>query len=214
MGEYGASGGYWISSQASAIIAEPGTLTGSIGVYGGKLAVGQALARYGVDVRQTKVGSPLAGAYSIGSEFTPEQRAAFSHSIDLVYDGFIQRVAAGRKLQPDRVRQIAKGRVWTGAQALDLGLVDQLGGFYDAVDKAKALAGIKGEVRLKEIGSARSFWGSLGRAMSGTSSSMRTLVGLGGLLGDPRSQELMNQIHQAQLRTDGAMLLAPMPSWR
>ena len=215
MGEYGASGGYWISSQASAIVAEPTTLTGSIGVYGGKLAVGQALARFGVDVRQTKVGSPLAGAYSIGSEFTPEQRAAFSHSIDLVYDGFIQRVATGRKLAPDRVRQIAKGRVWTGAQARDLGLVDQIGGFYDAVDKAKALAGIKGEARLKQIGSTPSFWGSVGRALSGTSSSLKTLVSVGGLLGDPRSQEMMEQLRQAQARTSGgAMLLAPMPSWR
>ena len=214
MGEYGASGGYWISSQASAIVAEPTTLTGSIGVYGGKLALGQAFSHFGVDLRQTKVGSPLTGAYSIGAEFTPAQRAAFAHSIDLVYDGFIQRVASGRRLAPDRVRQIAKGRVWTGEQAQSLGLVDKLGGFYDAVDLAKSLAGIKGEVHLKRIGATRSVWGSFGRALSGSSTAMRTMVGLGALLSDPRSQEMMSQLRQAQLHTEGANLLAPMPSWR
>ncbi len=214
MGEYGASGGYWISSQASAIVAEPSTLTGSIGVYGGKLAMGQTFAHFGVDLRQTKVGGPFAGAYALGPEFTPAQKTAFAHSIDVVYDGFIQRVSSGRRLQPDRVREIAKGRVWTGEQARALGLVDQLGGFYDAVDKAKALAGIKGEARLKRIGGARSFWGAFGHAMNGTSSAFKTLASVGWMLGDPRTQEMMSQMKQAQARAGGANLLAPMPTWR
>ena len=215
MGEYGASGGYWISSEASAIVAEPSTLTGSIGVYGGKLALGQTFAHFGVDLRQLTVGGADAGAYSLGSEFTPQQRAAFAHSIDLVYDGFIQRVSTGRRLPQGRVREIAKGRVWTGAQARSLGLVDQLGGFYDAVEKAKALAGLKGEVRLKRMTSSMSPFGALGRAMGAdASSAFHGLVSLGRLTSEPHVQGVLDQVGQAQLREQGANLLAPLPSWR
>ena len=215
MGEYGASGGYWISSQASAIVAEPTTLTGSIGVYGGKLALGQTFSHFGVDLRQMSVGGPYAGAYALGPEFTAAQRAAFARSIDLVYAGFIDRVATGRKLSPDQVRQIAKGRVWTGAQARALGLVDQLGGFYDAVDKAKALAGVKGEVRLKRMGVQRSAWDVFGRALGADSASIRTFFAAVGLFSDPHVQGLVREVGDAKLRADGANLLAPLPfSWR
>ena len=156
MGSYGASGGYWISSEASAIVAEPGTLTGSIGVFGGKLVVGPALAKFGVDMRQVSVGGDYAGSGGSGEDFTPRQQQAFAAAIDKVYDGFIDRVATGRHLTPARVREIARGRVWTGAQAKDLGLVDEVGGFYEAVNKAKSLSGITGDVRLKVIGAPKS----------------------------------------------------------
>jgi protease-4 len=217
MGEYGASGGYWISSQASAIVAEPSTLTGSIGVYGGKLALGQTFSHFGVDLRQLTVGGPYAGAYSLGSEFSPQQRAAFAHSVDQVYDGFIQRVSTGRKLPAQRVREIAKGRVWTGAQARALGLVDQLGGFYDAVDKAKALAGLKGEVRLKRMTAPLSPFGALGRMLGADADAdtrIQSLASLGQLMSEPHVQGVMDQVAQARLREQGANLLAPLPSWR
>jgi protease-4 len=214
MGEYGASGGYWISSQASAIVAEPTTLTGSIGVYGGKLALGQTFAHFGVDLHQLTVGGPFAGAYSTGEEFTPEQRAQFSHSIDQVYDGFVQRVSSGRKLPVDRVRDIAKGRVWTGAQARGLGLVDQIGGFYDAVDKAKALAGLKGPVGLKNMTGPRTPFQAFVRALSGTSASLKSLTAAVQILSDPRAQEAAAQLSRARLMAEGADVLAPLPSWR
>jgi protease-4 len=214
MGEYGASGGYWISSEASAIVAEPTTLTGSIGVYGGKLVFGQTLAKFGVDLRGTSVGGPFSDAYSIGKEFTPEQRAAFSHSIDLVYDGFIQRVATGRKMAPDRVRQIARGRVWTGAQAKALGLVDELGGFYQAVAKAKQLAGIKGEVRLKRMSKPMSPLEAFGHAVGADAARLHALVRVGELLSEPHVQEALDQVDEARLRAEGADVLAPLPSWR
>ena len=215
MGEYGASGGYWISSEASAILAEPTTLTGSIGVYGGKLAIGPTLGRYGVDMRQLKVGGPYAGAYAVGPEFTPQQKAAFSHSIDLVYDGFIQRVADGRRMSPDKVRQIARGRVWTGEEAFGLGLVDQLGGFYDAVDKAKALAGLKGGVRLKRMGQSKSAFEALTRVFSADAASLGNLARLGRVLSDPKVEGVMDQIDAARLHAEGAGdVLAPMPGWR
>jgi protease-4 len=213
MGEYGASGGYWISSGASAIVAEPTTLTGSIGVYGGKLALGQTLARYGVDVRQTQVGGAYASADSMGQGFTPDQRAAFANSIDAVYDGFIQRVAVGRKLTPDRVREIAKGRVWTGAQARSLGLVDGVGGFYEAVAKAKALAGITGDVRLKTFESGGSALGALGQALGASGESAHALVTVAALLSSRPVERATSQLRRAEMIAAGADVLAPTPDF-
>ncbi|HEY9216513.1 MAG TPA: S49 family peptidase, partial [Phenylobacterium sp.] len=114
MGTYAASGGYWIASDASAIVAQPTTLTGSIGVFGGKLAFGPALAKFGVDVRGTSVGGHYADAYGVGQSFAPDDEAAFSRWMDQIYEGFVARVARGRKLPVERVREIARGRVWTG----------------------------------------------------------------------------------------------------
>jgi len=209
MGTYGASGGYWVSSQASAIVAEPSTLTGSIGVFGGKFAVGEALGRFGVDVRHLSVGGPYASSFGVGDEFTPDQRAAFAHWMDRIYDNFVQRVAAGRRLPVERVREIAKGHVWTGAQARELGLVDQLGGFYDAVDKAKQLAGVSGEARLKRMSPSNSPFEALQKMLGVSASSARTLAAAAWLFGDPKAQRMMDELAQARLRDQGAMVLSP-----
>jgi protease-4 len=211
MGTYGASGGYWIASEASAIVAEPTTLTGSIGVFGGKFAIGPALARFGVDVRQIGVGSPGAGAYGMSQEFTPAQHAVISRWMDTIYANFVQRVATGRKLSPERVHEIARGHVWTGAQAKQLGLVDELGGFYDAVDKAKQLAGIKGDARLKRMTPNASTFEALEKILGVSASSARTLAAAAWVFGDPRAKGLMDEMAQARLRSQGAMVLAPTP---
>ena len=211
MGTYGASGGYWVSSGASAIVAEPTTLTGSIGVYGGKFVLGDALSRFGVDMRQLSVGGDYAAAEGSAQEFTPKQRAQFSAAIDRVYDGFITRVSVGRHLPVDRVRQIARGRVWTGAQALQLGLVDEVGGFYQAVDRAKALSGLSGQtVRLKTVSAHHSPFEAFERAMGVSSTSLRTLMATAQLLSDPKAQSLLDEIGQARLRSQGANLLEPV----
>lgn len=213
MGTYAASGGYWISSGASAIVAEPTTLTGSIGVFGGKFALGEALSRFGVDVKQVHVGGDYSGAFGTGQEFTPDQRARFSAWMDRIYAGFVHRVAEGRKLPEERVREIAKGRVWTGVQAKQLGLVDELGGFYEAVDKAKSLAGIKGEVKLKKIGGSNSPFEALEKVLGVSETSMRTLAASAWLLGDPRSQSILDEMAKARLRStpSGASVLADTP---
>ena len=177
---YAASGGYWISSAASEIVADPSTLTGSIGVYGGKFAVGEALARFGVDLRGLKVGGDYADAFDPSAEFTPAQKARFEGWMDQIYNGFVGRVAQGRNLPVERVREIAKGRVWTGEQAKSLGLVDHLGGFYEAVDRAKILAKIDGEVKLKRFGGPQSPFEFLGRSLGMTAASVRTLEHRGG----------------------------------
>jgi protease-4 len=213
MGTYAASGGYWISSGASAIVAEPTTLTGSIGVFGGKFALGDALARFGVDTRQVHVGGDYSGAFGTGQEFTPDQRARFAGWMDRIYAGFVHRVAEGRKLPEERVREIAKGRVWTGVQAKQLGLVDELGGFYEAVDKAKSLAGIKGEVKLKKVGGSNSPFEALEKVLGVSETSVRTLAASAWLLGDPRSQSILDEMAKARLRStpSGASVLADTP---
>ncbi|MFN3511482.1 MAG: signal peptide peptidase SppA [Phenylobacterium sp.] len=209
MGTYAASGGYWVASEASAIVAHPTTLTGSIGVFGGKLALGPALARFGIDVRETAVGGEYAGAFGLGEEFTPAQKAAFAGWMNRIYDNFIERVAKGRKLPPERVREIAKGRVWTGAQAREIGLVDEVGGFYAAVDKAKALAGVTGDVRLRRMTPQVSPFQALESALGVSATSVRTLAAAAWLMGDPRAQAVMDEIADARLRASGATVLAP-----
>lgn len=212
MGSYGASGGYWIASEASAIVAQPTTLTGSIGVFGGKFAVGPALARFGVDMRQTGVGGDYAGAFGLGQPFTPAQSIAFAGWMDHIYDNFIARVANGRNLPEARVRQIAKGRVWTGAQAKTLGLVDEVGGFYQAVDRAKALAGLTGDVQLRRMTPSEGALEALQRALGVSASSARTLGAAAWIFGDPRAQSILDQLAEARLRGQGSgMVLAPTP---
>ena len=212
MGTYGASGGYWIASEASAIVAEPTTLTGSIGVFGGKLVVGPALARFGVNLRQLSVGGQYAGADDASAPFTPTQRAAFAASVDHVYDGFISRVSQGRRIPADRVREIARGRVWTGAQAKPLGLIDQVGGFYDAVDRAKALAGLSGQdVRLKPVTAKHSPLEAIRRAFGVTESSLHTLAEVGEVLSDPHARDLIDAVADDRRRASGDLVLAPVP---
>lgn len=211
MGVYAASGGYWISADADRIVAQPTTLTGSIGVYGGKFAVGEAAAKFGVDMRQLSVGGPYADVNATGHPFTAQQRAMYAAQIDQTYGRFINRVAEGRRMDPAKVRELAKGRVWTGAEALQLGLVDKLGGFDEAVQEAKALADIKGEVRLKMLPPKLSLFEALQQAMGVNAASARTLAAASVLLGDERAQALVNELVEARLRARGPAVLAPRP---
>ena len=213
MGTYAASGGYWISSQANSIVAQPSTLTGSIGVYGGKFAIGDALARFGVDSRDLHVGGDYSRAFASSDGFTPDQRAKFAGWMDRIYAGFITRVAEGRKLPPERVRELAKGRVWTGEQAKQLGLVDQLGGFYDAVDKAKALAKLEGDVRLKRMDGGKSPFEAFEQLLGVSETSARSLAAAAWVMGDPRSQAILDEMAKARLRSapGGASVLADTP---
>jgi protease-4 len=209
MGDYGASGGYWVSSQATEIVAEPSTLTGSIGVFGGKFAIGPALAKFGVDVRGLKVGGDYADAFGAGAPMTPTQRAAFSAWMDRIYNGFVARVAEGRKMTTQQVDAIAKGHVWTGAQAKGLGLVDSLGGFPQAIERAKALAHITGQARLKSFTAAPNPFAALARLFGASADSARLMTAASELAHDPEAQAVLQSLHYARLRQQGATVLAP-----
>ena len=141
MGSVAASGGYWISADADKIVAEPATLTGSIGVFSGKFVVSKGLADIGITVDRTASG-PFAGMDSPFTQFTPEQNQKINAGIDTIYDGFIGIVANGRKIPAGTVAGSAKGRVWSGQQAKQLGLVDNLGGLEDAIKVAHDVASI------------------------------------------------------------------------
>jgi protease-4 len=213
MGDYAASGGYWISSEASWIVAQPTTLTGSIGVYGGKFVLADALGRFGIDMRHLSVGGEYADAFSPSEEFTPAQRAAFAAQIDRTYEEFIARVSTGRRLPPARVREIARGRVWTGAQAHGIGLVDQLGGLEEAIAKAKALANISAgtEVRFKRYPEPSSPFEALSKAFGVSSEAARVLIGIGGVMNDPQAEATVRRIETDRARASGASVLAEQP---
>ena len=139
MGSVAASGGYFISAYANRIVAQPGTITGSIGVLTGKVSFGKSLGLIGVSGEQVGVGknalfdSPL-------EPFTPAQLANLNAQADAIYADFKKKVATGRNLPIATVDEIAKGRVWSGADAKAHGLVDQLGGVWDAGETARTLA--------------------------------------------------------------------------
>ncbi|OBF86056.1 signal peptide peptidase SppA [Mycobacterium sp. 852002-51163_SCH5372311] len=138
MGSVAASGGYYISMAADAIVANPGTITGSIGVLAGKLVVRDLKDRLGVGSDTVRTNSN-ADAWSIDAPFTPEQQAQLVAEADLCYSDFVERVAEGRNMSVEAVEAVARGRVWTGADAHERGLVDELGGLRAAVRRAKAL---------------------------------------------------------------------------
>lgn len=140
MSGFAASGGYWISTPADAIIAEPGTITGSIGVLGGKFNVGPAAAKAYLNTGAIAYGAN-ADMFDSFDDFTAAQAAIFQNQLlGDTYQYFLKIVANGRKLTVADVSQIAQGRVWTGEQALPLKLVDSLGTFDDALSKVKELA--------------------------------------------------------------------------
>jgi protease IV len=141
MGAVAASGGYYVSMCADTIVANPSTITGSIGVITGKLVVRDLKDRLGVGSDTVRTNAN-ADAWSADELFTPEQQAHREAEADLLYADFVQRVAEGRKLTVEAVDVVARGRVWTGADALERGLVDELGGFRTAVRRAKVLAGL------------------------------------------------------------------------
>ncbi|MBV9542193.1 MAG: signal peptide peptidase SppA, partial [Alphaproteobacteria bacterium] len=141
MGGLAASGGYYISLSANRIVAQPGTITGSIGVLTGKVSINRSLALIGVGTDTVGVGRN-ALFNSEFQPFTPDQLAAVNHEADMIYADFTAKVAAGRHLPLTVVQRIAKGRVWSGADAQRVRLVDELGGFWTAVDATRKLAGI------------------------------------------------------------------------
>jgi protease IV len=198
MGAYAASGGYYVSAGADSIIAMPSTITGSIGVFGGKFVINEALNRYaGANISEIAVGGPYASTYSPATRFSNEQRAAFTAALERVYQDFTGKVATGRKMPLARVQEIAKGRVWTGNQAKDLGLVDQIGGLRTAIGKAKALAGIEARdsVTIKSYPEMSDPLTALGQSLGASAESARTTARaaavIGAVLGDERVSQLL-----------------------
>ena len=181
LSDIAASGGYYIAAAADRIVAAPGTLTGSIGVVGGKVAVGDALGKVGVHTDVVSKGNN-AGWLSMQEPFTPGEREAFLGTMKEVYRLFTSKVATGRKLDAAEVEKLAGGRVFTGRQAKQNGLVDRLGTLEDAIDEAKKLAGIDAgdEVDRQLLPEPRGLFDDLLGTVAGGGDPVARVAALGG----------------------------------
>lgn len=157
MGGVAASGGYYIASACDAIVANPGTLTGSIGVIMEMGNVEGLLQKLGVQPEVIKAGT-YKDMGSVVRPMTDAERGLFQEMIDSVHTQFITAVAAGRGMNKDQVRALADGRIFSGEQAKVAGLVDQLGGFEEAVTLAAERGGVEGEPRVTHARSSREPW--------------------------------------------------------
>lgn len=144
MGSIAASGGYYVASGCDEIWADPSTLTGSIGVWYGKVDFEPLATHFGV-VTEEISRSEHANAESLWRPFDADERALLAEAVRHWYRTFLRRVAAGRDMSMTEVHAIAEGRVWTGDRALELGLVDHLGGFQSALERARILGGLPGD---------------------------------------------------------------------
>jgi len=159
MGDVAASGGYYLAMGGDAIVAEPGTITGSIGVFGGKISLRGLYDKLGLN-KEILTRGKNAALFSSYRPWTDEERQSFRRIMTSFYDEFVQKAASGRGKTYDEIHAVAQGRVWTGAEALRVGLVDQLGGLEVAVSLAKERAkiGKDQEVALVVLPERKSFF--------------------------------------------------------
>ncbi len=148
MGDVAASGGYFISAPADVIVAQPGTLTGSIGVIMGKPVLREMFGRAGVNSEVIASGEN-ATMFSLSRPFTEDEWERINVWLDAIYADFTRKVADGRRLPIDRVDELARGRVWTGADAVANGLADEAGGLRDAVEIARRRAGLPADAPVR-----------------------------------------------------------------
>lgn len=151
MGDMAASGGYWLAAVSDKIYANPATLTGSIGVYIPYTNLEELYKKIGLHQEKIKSGV-YKDILSPERTMTAKERELIQVMVDDLYEQFVAVVAEGRHMDPAKVRSLADGRVYTGHQAKDLGLVDEYGNLYDAIDGAAALAGFKGKPEIVEYG--------------------------------------------------------------
>ena len=150
MSDLGASGGYFIAMAADTIVAQPATLTGSIGVVGGKITTGGTYEKVGVTIEPVSSGR-FAGMYSPVTPFSDDERAKMQEHIDAIYEQFLTKAAEGRGTTRDAIHKVAQGRVWTGRQAKERGLVDELGGLGRAIALAKERVGIDADAEVELV---------------------------------------------------------------
>jgi len=162
MSDVAASGGYFVAMPADRIVAQPGTITGSIGVFSGKMLTGGLWDKLGVTWDEVHIGTN-ATMWTGLSDYTPSQRANLDGTLDRIYQDFTSKVAVARKLPKERVEEIARGRIWSGEDALARGLVDALGGYPEALRQVRSALGLPADapIHLEQFPPARGLLGSL-----------------------------------------------------
>jgi protease-4 len=211
MGSLAASGGYYVSAGADAIIANKGTITGSIGIFGGKFAIDGTFNKIGVTFDTITVGGDFANAYGV-APFNQAQEAEVRAGLKRGYDRFVGLVGEGRGMTYDEVHAIARGRVWSGAEAQKIGLVDEIGGFMTALTKAQELAGMDTAQmpmlayypqRLTGFEALESLFGV-------SAETARAAAVLSAVVGDERTQALIEELAIADAVNSGeAMAMGP-----
>jgi protease IV len=211
MGDVAASGGYYISMAADVIVAQPGTITGSIGVFSGKPVLSGLYGKAGISTDSVELGSHAA-MFSTSKPFSDDEWAIVNAWLDHIYADFTGKVAAGRGLSAERVHELARGRVWTGADARERNLVDEIGGIEDAADVARSRAGLpttaplvhyprlgpldrlrpaansedrRAAASARLLGGADLGWADLGSVNLGRAGTALAARALGGALADP-----------------------------
>jgi protease-4 len=195
MSDVAASGGYYIAMPAHAIVAEPSTLTGSIGVVLTKFDIDGTLKPLGLNMEGVSRGK-YANMYSPVRPFSPEERARMAENMQATYDTFVEKAAQGRNTTPEKIDAIGQGRVWTGRQAKDIGLVDELGGLDRAIALAKQRAKIAqdADVEIVVYPPKRSFY-DIVRNPFGGESGATTLASLLGFTNPRVIQALAAPLH-------------------
>jgi protease-4 len=211
MSDTAASGGYYISMAARKIYAEPGTLTGSIGVVGGKLAIGGTFNKIGITTEVISRGAH-SGILSTERPFTDSEREAMTALMKDIYDQFLDKALAGRKkagkkMTRDELVKLAGGRIWTGRQAKENGLIDELGTLEDAIAAARALTDLPAdkEPELLQLPKSKSFFDSLLEDMGGTRAPRMRLPSL--------LRELPLDLQRKLRGLDGMLQLRGEPVW-
>lgn len=207
MGSVAASGGYYVSAGADAIYANRGTITGSIGIFGGKFAIEGMFNKIGVTFDTVSVGGDFADAYGV-DPFNQAQEAEVRNMLKRGYDRFVGIVGEGREKSYDEVHEIARGRVWSGEAAKEIGLVDEIGGFMDAIGKAKELAGIDASVtpRLEYYPRRKSGFEALEEFFGVSAEAVRAVSVLSAIAGDSRTQALIEELAIADAVNSGQAL--------
>ncbi len=165
LGDVAASGGYYIAAAATEAFASPSTITGSIGVVGGKIVLASAATKLGIRTERIST-SKRANLDSPFSTFNKDERDALSKLMRSTYDLFIERIVEGRNLEQKKVLEIAQGRVWTGSQAVQLGLIDKLGNLADSVERARVLASLPVGTEIDILPEPKNFFELLSETIS------------------------------------------------
>lgn len=200
MGDVAASGGYWIATASDEIWAQPTTITGSIGIYGLLVSAPEALAKLGVHT--DGIGTtPLAGAFDVRRPVNPQIEAIVTSQLRKGYRDFITLVAEAREQTPEQIDAIARGRVWSGAQAKERGLVDRLGGLTDAIGAAAARAGLGEDYRVDYVEQPLSAWERFALSFGGSEAALHLARWSGFTL--PRTWLPESELRQAIALVDG-----------
>jgi len=195
MGDVAASGGYLVAVAAEAIVAEPTTLTGSIGVFALKPDLSGLLDKLGVNVAADQRGRN-ARIDSVLKPWSPDERRLVERQVQAFYAQFVSKVAEGRRRPRADVERVAEGRVWTGAQALEAGLVDRLGGLDDAVDLAKARAGLPAgeEIEVRSLDAPRGWPASLASGLDAVAGEPGPMAAALGRLPELQAAALLSEM--------------------